>query len=90
MDIVSYTEARNNLKAVLDKVVADSMPTVIFRSKGQSVVLMAKDDYDAMAETRYLMSNPVNAKRLLDSIAEMDAGRGIEVDPETMAELAKS
>ena len=49
-------------------------------ARGQSVVLMAKDDYDAFAETRYLMSNPVNAKRLLDSIARMDAGEGEEHD----------
>jgi antitoxin YefM len=33
-----------------------------------------------MTETRYLMSNPVNAKRLLDSIAEMDAGKSEEHD----------
>ena len=80
MEIVTYSEARNNLKSVLDKVVADSMPTVIFRQGGRSVVLIAKDDYDALTETRYLMSNPVNAKRLLDSIARMDAGEGEEHD----------
>lgn len=84
MDIVTYSEARNNLKSVLDKVVADSMPTVIFRQRGQSVVVMAKSDYDSMTETNYLMSNPANAKRLHDGIAELDAGHGIEVDPETL------
>ncbi len=89
MDIVTYSEARNNLKSVLDKVVADSMPTVIFRQRGQSVVVMSKEAYDALTETRYLMSNPVNAKRLLDTIAEMDAGEGIEVDPATMDEIAE-
>ena len=84
MDIVTYSDARNNLKSVLDKVVTDRVPTVIFRQRGGSVVLIPKDDYDALVETRYLMSNPVNAKRLLDSIARMDAGDGIEIDPKTM------
>jgi antitoxin YefM len=80
MEIVTYSQARNNLKAVLDKVVADSAPTVIFRQRGESVVVMSKSEYDSMTETRYLMSNPVNAKRLLDSIAEMDAGKSEEHD----------
>ncbi|MEO5597570.1 MAG: type II toxin-antitoxin system prevent-host-death family antitoxin [Novosphingobium sp.] len=84
MDIVTYSEARNNLKSVLDKVVADSMPTVIFRQRGQSVVVMSKSDYDSMTETNYLMSNPANATRLREGMAEMDAGKGIVVDPKTL------
>ncbi len=81
MDIVSFTDARNNLKAVLDRVVANHMPTVIFRQKGQSVVVISKEDYDRMNETDYLFSNPVNARRLREAAAQMDAGGGIEVDP---------
>ncbi len=80
MDIVTYSEARNNLKSLLDKVVADSMPTVIFRQNGGSVVLIPKDDYDSMAETNYLLSNPVNAQRLREAMARMDAGEGEEHD----------
>ena len=80
MDIVSYSEARNNLKSVLDRVVANSMPTVIFRQRGQSVVVMSKDDYDRMNETNYLLSNPANAKRLRDARVRMDAGKGEEHD----------
>ncbi len=84
MDIVTYSEARNNLKSLLDRVIANSMPTVIFRQRGQSVVVMSKEDYDRMNETNYLLSSPVNAQRLRDSIAQVDAGEGIEVDPKTM------
>jgi antitoxin YefM len=84
MDIVTYSEARNNLKSVLDKVVDDRMPTVIYRQRGESVVVMAKDDYDSIMETRYLMSSPANAQRLRESIVQMNAGDGIEVDPKTL------
>ena len=80
MDIVTFSEARNNLKSVLDKVVANSMPTVIFRQRGGSVVVISKDEYDKMSETTYLLSSPVNAKRLRKAIAEMDAGKGEEHD----------
>ena len=84
MDIVTYSEARNNLKSILDRVVANSMPTVIFRQNGGSVVVVPKDEYDAWTETNYLLSSPVNAQRLRESMAQMDAGMGIEIDPETM------
>ena len=80
MDIVTFSEARNNLKSVLDKVVANSMPTVIFRQRGGSVVVISKDEYDRISETTYLLSNPVNAKRLRKAIAEMDVGKGEEHD----------
>lgn len=80
MEIVTYSEARNNLKSVLDKVVADSMPTVIFRQRGQSVVVMSKCDYDSMAETNYLLSSPANAKRLREAMARMDSGLGEDHD----------
>ncbi len=80
MNIVTYSEARNNLKSVLDKVIADSMHTVIFRQNGGSVVLVPKDDYDSWAETNYLLSSPANAERLRKAIADMDAGLGEEHD----------
>ena len=80
MDIIMFTQARNNLKAVLDKVVADSMPTVIFRQRGESVVIMAKSDYDRMAETDYLLTSPANARRLREAMTQMDAGQGEERD----------
>ena len=80
MDIVTFSEARNNLKSVLDKVVANSMPTVIFRQRGGSVVVISKEEYDRMSETNYLLSSPVNAERLRQAIAEMDAGMGEEHD----------
>lgn len=80
MDIVTYSEARNNLKSLLDRVVANSMPTVIFRQRGESVVVMSKSDYDSMMETDYLMSSPANAKRLREARDRMDSGKGIERD----------
>lgn len=80
MDIVTYSEARNNLKSVLDRVIANSMPTVIFRQNGGSVVVVPKDEYDSWTETNYLLSSPANAQRLRDSIARMNAGEGEEHD----------
>ena len=85
MEIVNYSEARNNLKAVMDRAVNDHTPIAITRQRGKPVVIVDLDDWNAMTETRYLMSSPVNAKRLLEAIEELNAGTNtIWVDPETM------
>ncbi|MFM9977717.1 MAG: type II toxin-antitoxin system Phd/YefM family antitoxin [Sphingomonadaceae bacterium] len=85
MEIIMYSEARNNLKSVMDRAVNDHTPIAIMRQRGKPVVMVALDDWNAMNETRYLLSTPNNAKRLLDSIADAEAGRNmIAVDPETM------
>ncbi len=88
MDIVSYSETRANLKAIMDRVVNDHVPIAITRQRGKPVVMIDFDDWNAMQETRYLLATPNNAKRLLEAVADADAGRNmIEVDPETMQPL---
>ena len=88
MEIVNYSEARNNLKAIMDRAVNDHTPIAITRQRGKPVVLVDLDDWNAMTETRYLMSTPNNARILMESIADADAGRNmIEVNPETMQPL---
>ena len=84
MEIVTYSETRANLKAVLDRVVDDCVPIVITRQRGKPVVMISMDDWNSTQETRYLLSTPNNAKRLLDAIEGMNAGQGEEhelIDP---------
>ena len=69
----------------MDRVVDDHVTIAITRQRGKPVVMIGLDDWNAMTETRYLMSIPNNARRLIESIADADAGRDmIEVDPETL------
>jgi antitoxin YefM len=85
MEIVTYSETRANLKAIMDRAVNDHTPIAITRQRGKPVVMIDLDDWNAMQETMYLLSTPNNAKRLMESIADAEAGRNmIEVDPETM------
>ncbi|CDT28154.1 Antitoxin YefM [Vibrio coralliirubri] len=74
MNIVSFTEARNSLKSVLDRVVDDSDVTVIIRRDSEDAVVMSLDHFNSMQETLYLMSSPKNAERLAESIAQLEAG----------------
>ena len=88
MEIVTYSETRANLKAVLDRVVDDCVPIVITRQRGKPVVMISMDDWNSTQETRYLLSTPNNAKRLLGAIEGLNAGQDVvEVDPDTMKPL---
>ncbi len=87
MEIVTYSETRANLKAIMDRAVNDHTPIAITRQRGKPVVMIDLDDWNAIQETMYLLSSPNNAKRLMESIVDADAGRLIEVNPETMLPL---
>lgn len=61
---------------MIDKVVADRAPIAITRQRGEGAVLISASEWASIEETLYLLSSPANAKRLLASIAELDAGGG--------------
>lgn len=78
--ITNYTEARHNLRSLMDSVVEDRVPVVITRTTGAPVVMLAKDQYDATMETFHLLRSPRNAERLRAAIADVDAGNVVHAD----------
>ena len=77
MQAISDSEARENLKSVIDKVVADRAPIAITRQRGEGAVLISESEWASIEETLYLLRSPANARELLASIAELDAGKGM-------------
>lgn len=75
MRIVSFTEARNNLKAVLDSVVNDADTAVITRRDSEDAVVMSLDYYNSLMETVHLLRSPANAEHLNRSIEQFKAGK---------------
>jgi antitoxin YefM len=75
MEVLNYTEFRNNLTENLNKVTQDSEVIVVSRGKGKNVVVMSLDEYNAFKETIYLTSTKTNRKRLDDAIEEMEKGK---------------
>ncbi len=75
MQVVSYSEVRNSFKAVLDRVIEDQDVTLIHRRSGSNAVLMSEAAYSSMSETLHLLSNPVNAKHLMESVEQHRAGK---------------
>jgi len=75
MRVVSYSEARNSLKMVLDEVSNDVDVTIINRRDAGNAVVMSLDHYNSIIETLHLMQSPANAAHLAQSMAELRAGK---------------
>lgn len=75
---ISYTESRRNYAATLNSVVDDAEEVVITRAGRESVVLVSLAEYEALKETAYLLRSPENARRLLESIDQLERGDGTE------------
>lgn len=78
MDVISYTAARTNLAQTMEQVCEGRAPIIITRSKAQSVVMISLEDYQALQETAYLLRAPKNARRLLESMAQLEQTGGQE------------
>ena len=78
MKAITYTNARQNLAKTMENVCNDHAPIIITRKTTDSVVIMSLADYEALEETAYLLRSPKNTKRLIESIAQLENGKGTE------------
>lgn len=78
MKVVSFSEARNNLKAVLDQVAEDADYTIIARRDAADSVVMSLDTFNSLLETVHLLKSPANAAHLERSIAQFKQGKVVE------------
>jgi len=77
MQAVIYTEARNKLNKIIDKVNEDSEPYVIVGSKGRKdAVLISKEDYDNLIENLYILSNTKWVKSINRGLKQLEQGKG--------------
>jgi len=80
MQVVNFTEARNNLKSLFDDVYHNYEDVIVNRKNGENVVIISLDKYNSMNETEYLMRSPANRKHLMESMKELEEGRIITKD----------
>lgn len=78
MRIVSFTEARNGLKSVLDNVVNDIDYTIITRRDAEDAVVMSMDHYNSLMERVHLLKSPANAAHLSKSIEQFQLANVVE------------
>lgn len=75
MRVVSFSEARNALKSVLDNVVNDAECTIITRRNAEDAVVMSLESYNSLMETVHLLKSPANAAHLAESIDQYKVGK---------------
>jgi len=75
MRVINFSDARNQLKSVLDQVVDDSDYTVITRRDADDAVVMSLDQFNGLMETVHLLKSPANAAHLSKSIQQYRAGK---------------
>jgi antitoxin YefM len=75
MRVVNFSEARNNLKKVIDSVVEDADYAVISRRDAPDAVVMSLDTFNSMIETVHLLKTPANAAHLARSIEQLRKGK---------------
>ena len=78
MKALTYTAVRSNLAKTMKEVCDDHDPVIITRKQHDAVVMMSLEDYEALNETAYLLQSPKNTRRLLESIEELEKGKGKE------------
>ena len=81
MRIISFSDARNNLKQVIDRVVEDADVAVIARRDAPDAVVMSLDTFRSWMETVHLLKAPANASHLAKSIRQLRAGKTRERAP---------
>jgi antitoxin YefM len=80
MRIVNFSEARNNLKSVLNQVTDDADYTIITRRDSEDAVVMSLETFNSFMETFYLLRSPANAAHLAKSIEQFRNGKVQERD----------
>jgi len=76
MNSITYTEAREKLSETINRVCEDHDPWVITKRRDKAVVMISLEDYESLVETSHLLKSPRNARRLLESIEEIEKGKG--------------
>jgi antitoxin YefM len=75
---VSLTELRNNIATHFDRVERDRSELVVTRQNHPDMVILPLAELDSLRETLHLLGTPTNARRLMESVREVEAGGGTE------------
>lgn len=79
MGVTNYSNARKNFKSLIDKVNEDQ-EAITITTKEKNAVLMSEEEYNQYVETVYLLNNPNNAKRLSESIDQLNNKEMVRIE----------
>ena len=85
MRAVSYSNARKNLRALIQSVCKDSEPAIIVSTKSEDqAVLMSLEDFQSLEETAYLLRSPANREHIEKALQEVKDGKLVEYPSEDL------
>ncbi len=73
---ITYSYARQHLAETMRNACADHNPVIVTNKNDNSVVILSLEDYEGLQETAYLSRSPKNTRRLLESIKQLETGKG--------------
>ena len=80
----TYSQAREQLKSLMDRAVNDREIIMVKRRSGGDVAMIAADELQSLMETAHLLHSPKNAQRLLNALAR---ARTETLEPMPMKDL---
>ena len=76
MTETSYTNLRQSLASVLDRVANDHEIVIVRRKGDKKVAMIPADELAGLMETAHLLRSPKNAQRLLTALHRATAKKG--------------
>ena len=83
----TYSQAREQLKSLMDRAVDDREVVLVRRRSGGAVAMIAADELQSLIETTQLLRSPRNAERLLAALARARAGDLASTEVESLEKI---
>lgn len=80
----TYSQAREQLKSLMDRTVNDREIVVVRRRTGGDVAMIAADELESLLETAHLLRSSRNAERLLTALGR---ARHESLEPASLSSL---
>ena len=80
----TYTNLRDQLASVLDRVVDDQEIVIVRRRRAKDVALIPAAELAGIMETAHLLRSPKNAQRLLTALRRASKGQGKPQSPSSL------
>ena len=80
----TYSQAREKLASLMDRVTDHLEVVIITRRGGKRVALIDATEYEGLMETAHLLRSPRNAERLLLALNQARRGEGLEMSIEEL------
>ena len=72
MQAIQYSQARNNLRQIINKVCDDYDEVIITTKDDKTAILISYEEYSSMKETMYLLSSKNNRDKLMAAVEEIE------------------